>query len=107
MVQATKAPNISNAGENAGCECVQAVTEAEAVKAAHADVVQAKQGRVKALKEEVAKLRFTLRNLQSSQRAPASAAAHVLLQALDVATSISESDTVELWAVALSNGHAI
>ena len=56
------------------------MAEAEAAKAARANVVQAKQGQVKARKDEVAGLRVTLKNLQqSNQRAPASPAGHALL----------------------------
>ena len=62
------------------CDGAQAVTEAEAVKAARADVVLAKQGQMKAISDEVARLRSTLRHLQTSQRTPALAAAHVLLR---------------------------
>ena len=61
------------------CCVTQAVVEAEAVRAARVDVVQAKQGLVKAINEEVIKLRSTLRHLRSSQRAPAFAADVLLL----------------------------
>lgn len=53
-------------------------------------MVQAKQGQVKARKDEVAGLRVTLRNLQQgNQRAPASPAAHALLQVLNSDVSLS------------------
>ena len=69
---------------------MQAVAEAEAAKAARANVVQAKQGQVRARKDEVAGLRATLKNLQQgNQRAPASPTAQAPLQVLDVLASLS------------------
>ena len=96
---------------------VQAVMEAEAGKAARTDVVQAEQGRVKAIKDDIVKLRSTLRHLQSSQRALPSAAL-VPLQVLTVVRSMlmyKESSVFEMrasgittayWPCLLVNGDA-
>ena len=79
--------DIARAVRHAGY--VQAVAEAEAAKAARADVVQAKQGQVRARKDEVTDLRVTLKNLQQgNQRAPASPAALARLQVLGVVASL-------------------